>query len=252
MERYIKSGGAGAAPAPDAGATAEFPTSGNAGTGTPASVPGPYWFHMITEELRQVITDGGLVPDAATLNQLSAAIQALIKAAPAALQPGDIIICPNGSPRAGTLELNGALINRVTYADLWAYANGSSNITDDATQQASQWGSFSTGDLATTFRLPDLRGEFLRGWDNGRGIDVGRLMGVWQTATTIDPQAVYPGGSSSYESIYINDHDSLSAAYTQANHQVDLSSLSQQTTGQTSNFKSVRPRNLPFMFCIKY
>lgn len=32
----------------------------------------------------------------------------------------------------------------------------------------------------TTFDLPDLRGEFIRGWDNGRGIDLGRGFGTWQ------------------------------------------------------------------------
>ncbi|WP_051691056.1 tail fiber protein [Photorhabdus australis] len=28
--------------------------------------------------------------------------------------------------------------------------------------------------------LPDLRGEFIRGWDDGRGIDPGRVCGSWQ------------------------------------------------------------------------
>ena len=27
----------------------------------------------------------------------------------------------------------------------------------------------------------DLRGEFIRGWDNGRGIDAGRTLAGWQT-----------------------------------------------------------------------
>jgi hypothetical protein len=27
---------------------------------------------------------------------------------------------------------------------------------------------------------PDLRGEFLRAWDNGRGVDAGREIGTWQ------------------------------------------------------------------------
>jgi phage-related tail fiber protein len=26
----------------------------------------------------------------------------------------------------------------------------------------------------------DLRGEFIRGWDNGRGVDAGRSLGSWQ------------------------------------------------------------------------
>lgn len=32
----------------------------------------------------------------------------------------------------------------------------------------------------TSATLPDLRGEFLRGWDNGRGIDTGRAIRTWQ------------------------------------------------------------------------
>ncbi|UCZ77385.1 phage tail protein [Dickeya zeae] len=28
--------------------------------------------------------------------------------------------------------------------------------------------------------LPDLRGEFIRGWDDGRGVDTGRQLGSWQ------------------------------------------------------------------------
>ncbi|WP_442903225.1 phage tail protein [Gilliamella sp. WF3-4] len=37
--------------------------------------------------------------------------------------------------------------------------------------------------LASVFpwgRLPDLRGEFIRGWDNGRGVDSDRQMLSWQ------------------------------------------------------------------------
>ncbi|MGJ7631431.1 phage tail protein, partial [Citrobacter freundii] len=29
-------------------------------------------------------------------------------------------------------------------------------------------------------RLPDLRGEFIRGWDDGRGVDSGRVIGSAQ------------------------------------------------------------------------
>ncbi|EEH3380871.1 phage tail protein [Salmonella enterica] len=34
-------------------------------------------------------------------------------------------------------------------------------------------------------KLPDLRGEFLRGWDDGRNIDNGRGVLTWQPATTL-------------------------------------------------------------------
>ncbi|GAB7263192.1 hypothetical protein DaDZ19_48640 [Dickeya ananatis] len=37
--------------------------------------------------------------------------------------------------------------------------------------------------------LPDLRGEFIRGWDDGRNVDTGRTLLSWQkgTLTVSDP-----------------------------------------------------------------
>ena len=70
----------------------------------------------------------------------------------------------NAAP-AGWLKANGAAVSRTTYAALFA-AIGTT---------------FGTGDDSTTFNLPDLRGEFLRGWDDGRGVDVGRAFGSHQS-----------------------------------------------------------------------
>jgi phage-related tail fiber protein len=65
---------------------------------------------------------------------------------------------------SGWLECNGAAVSRTTYADLFAHIG-----TD-----------YGVGDGSTTFNLPDLRGEFIRGWDNGRGVDTGRVRGSAQ------------------------------------------------------------------------
>ncbi|WP_346984382.1 phage tail protein [Chryseobacterium sp. POE27] len=70
---------------------------------------------------------------------------------------------------AGYLECNGTAISRTTYATLFA-AIGTT---------------YGAGDGSTTFNLPDLRGEFVRGWDHGRGVDVSRSLGSSQTATRI-------------------------------------------------------------------
>ena len=56
------------------------------------------------------------------------------------------------------LECNGAAVSRSTYAALFAV------ITT----------TYGAGNGSTTFNLPDLRGEFVRGWDHGRGVDSGR------------------------------------------------------------------------------
>ena len=64
----------------------------------------------------------------------------------------------------GWLECNGAAVSRTTYSLLFAAIGTLYGI----------------GDGSTTFNLPDLRGEFIRGFDNGRGIDVSRTVGSAQ------------------------------------------------------------------------
>jgi len=59
---------------------------------------------------------------------------------------------------SGYLECNGAAVNRTTYAALFAVIG-------------EQYGA---GNGSSTFNIPDLRGEFIRGFDNGRGVDNNR------------------------------------------------------------------------------
>ncbi|BDW88206.1 phage tail protein [Thalassospira tepidiphila] len=59
----------------------------------------------------------------------------------------------------GYMICDGSAISRVEYADLFAALG-------------TVWGE---GDGSTTFNIPDLRGEFLRGFDAGRGVDEGRV-----------------------------------------------------------------------------
>jgi hypothetical protein len=77
MERYNRAAGAASAPTAPSAPTNKYFTEGNPGGGVPATQPGPWWFHMISEELRQCLTDAGLTPDHTNLTQLSAAIRIL-------------------------------------------------------------------------------------------------------------------------------------------------------------------------------
>nr|WP_303832649.1 phage tail protein [Snodgrassella alvi] len=70
----------------------------------------------------------------------------------------------------GWLKANGAEVSRTLYANLFV-AIGTT---------------FGSGDGKTTFNLPDLRGEFLRGWDDGRRLDKKRLMGSTQNQQILD------------------------------------------------------------------
>jgi microcystin-dependent protein len=64
----------------------------------------------------------------------------------------------------GWLKANGAAVSRTTYERLF-------NVIGTT---------YGVGDGSTTFNLPDLRGEFIRGWDDGRGVDTGRAFGSAQ------------------------------------------------------------------------
>lgn len=63
-------------------------------------------------------------------------------------------------------QADGQAISRTTYARLFALISTT----------------YGNGNGSTTFNLPDLRGEFIRGWDDGRGIDSGRAIGSNQSA----------------------------------------------------------------------
>ncbi|AJK46256.1 phage tail protein [Burkholderia plantarii] len=93
---------------------------------------------------------------------------------------GAIYFEARSRPRAGHLVLDGALLLRKDYPALWSYAQESGALVSDANWHDDNWGNFSDGDGATTFRVPELRGEHIRCWDNGRGVDSGRVCGSWQ------------------------------------------------------------------------
>lgn len=77
---------------------------------------------------------------------------------------GQVNFFATSSAPAGFLKCSGQAISRTTYAALFT-ASGTL---------------YGVGDGSTTFNLPDLRGEFIRGLDDGRGVDVGRVVGSAQ------------------------------------------------------------------------
>ncbi|WP_126285009.1 phage tail protein [Burkholderia stagnalis] len=94
---------------------------------------------------------------------------------------GQIVFEPRTTVRAGFLKANGALVNRADYPGLWAYAQASGALVSDDDWRKERWGCFSSGDGTTTFRLPELRGEFIRCWADGRDdIDAQRAIGSFQ------------------------------------------------------------------------
>lgn len=155
----------------------------------------------------------------------------------AALVPtGAVVFFTARTPPTGYLELNGALVSRTTYADLWAYAQTSGNLA--ATDAAWVAGQYSPGNGTTTFRIPDARGEFVRGWDHGRGVDSGRAFGSAQadelkshTHTVVALSGNPPGGPD------------------QGNGGRNTTSGT-LTTAATGGAET-RPRNIAFLPCVK-
>lgn len=75
MDRAYQSGAAVSAPSAPASPSTGYPTAGNPGSGTPATTPGPYWYHMIMEELMAVISAAGIEPAQGNLTQLLTALR---------------------------------------------------------------------------------------------------------------------------------------------------------------------------------
>lgn len=162
--------------------------------------------------------------------------------------PGMIAWFAMSVPPAGWLKANGIAVSRTTQADLFA------NIGT----------TFGAGDGSTSFNLPDLRGEFARGLDDGRGVDTGRVLGSPQaeamlnhthtgttsTAGAHNHGATIPqysgdtdrGGNPSNFSI-----DTPSALPTDGAHTHTITTGNPSAGGGTET----RPRNIALLACIK-
>lgn len=77
VDRVYQRNTSDSAPQPPADPSIGYPTAGNPAQGVPATIPGPYWYHMITESLRRVVVEAGLTPDHEDLGQVVEALQVM-------------------------------------------------------------------------------------------------------------------------------------------------------------------------------
>lgn len=133
--------------------------------------------------------------------------------------PGTIVYHAKNAAPAGYLKANGAAVSRTTYADLFAEIGTT----------------FGAGDGSTTFNLPELRAEFIRGWDDSRGVDSGRVFGSAQAddfkshTHTFGINTNAPGAASTTNTVTGGSNTATNA------------------TGGTET----RPRNVALLACIK-
>lgn len=142
---------------------------------------------------------------------------------PDPIPAGAVIYVARNTPPTGYIKANGAAISRTTYAALFA-AIGTT---------------FGAGNGSTTFNVPDLRGNFLRGFDDGRGIDSGRVFGTEQNATGIAG--------------YVGNNGSVSVIYADGTSPVNIEFTASNITGTVATqYSNMRPINTALLACIKF
>ena len=155
---------------------------------------------------------------------------------------GQVVYFARNTAPEGWLKCNSATISRTTYAELFN-AIGTT---------------FGAGD-GSTFGLPDLRGEFIRGWDDGRGVDSGRAFGVSQGDSTKLPNTSFttdnPGDHSHgyyRPSGKLPQSGSATACYVSESYQSTGGAGAHIHTITGGGDSETRPKNVALLACIKY
>lgn len=153
---------------------------------------------------------------------------------------GQVAFFAKSSAPTGWLKANGAAVSRTTYAALFA-AIGTT---------------FGVGDGATTFGLPDLRGEFPRGWDDSRGVDSGRAFGSAQGDGVKQARVdIIPSNNPGSLPLLADAQGDISHSNVGASSDwsVDFINIAQKRTRLViGSATETRGRNVALLACIKY
>ena len=196
-------------------------------------------------------TTNNMASNKAYVDTQIAAIPAATDLTPA----GTIIYSARSTAPTGYLHANGAAVSRTTFATLFT-AIGTT---------------YGAGNGSTTFNVPDLRGEFLRGLDGGRGVDSGRGLGSAQggqnashdhsvsgTTSTKSLTGSFNPGTHSQTNVSgvfsdggnvgtVEGHDANNG------RKINMNASHNHTFSATtsSNGSEARPRNIALLPCIK-
>ena len=150
----------------------------------------------------------------------------------------------------GFLKANGAAVSRTTFSALFN-AIGTT---------------FGAGDGSTTFNLPDMRGEFPRGWNDGRGVDSGRSFGSAQLDGLGEHIHSILRSNRGFDRWDVTNNDSAiteldntitfktSSYFNNFRSQAPNRTLRQNGNTSTNDnaTNETRPRNLALLACIKF
>ncbi|EOU6734455.1 TPA: tail fiber protein [Escherichia coli] len=226
-------------------------TRGNPQTGTPATDLDDDYFDMLQEELCSVVEASGASLEKGRNDQLLTALRALLLSRKnpfgdiksdgtvktalenlglgegSALPVGVPVPWPSATPPTGWLKCNGAAFSAEEYPEL--------------------------AKAYPTNKLPDLRGEFIRGWDDGRGIDTNRSLLASQgdairniIGALVDVRFnTYPSDSGVFTTSVIGDasSDSIKGGYAK---RVTFDASRVVPTANEN-----RPRNIAFNYIVR-
>ncbi|EIQ0009786.1 MULTISPECIES: phage tail protein [Enterobacteriaceae] len=228
-------------------------TRGNPQTGTPATDLDDDYFDMLQEELCGVVEASGASLEKGRHDQLLTALRALLLSRKnpfgdiksdgtvktalenlglgegSALPVGVPVPWPSATPPTGWLKCNGAAFSAEEYPEL--------------------------AKAYPTNKLPDLRGEFIRGWDDGRGVDSGRALLSAQSDTLQNITGSFLDMTTGPNNNTVGAFTSLTltpnlasiatgGTYKQANYYFDASRVARTST-------ETRARNIAFNFIVR-
>ncbi|HGV5150231.1 TPA: phage tail protein [Klebsiella pneumoniae] len=137
-----------------------------------------------------------------------------------ALPVGVPIPWPSATPPTGWLKCNGAAFTAAQYPKLaLAYP---------------------------ALKLPDLRGEFIRGWDDGRGVDGNRGLLSFQDASALGNYVGNDG--SGYGALpVIGTESPISTTQNYSIYKVNQDGVAQRVVG----YNRIKPRNIAFNYIVR-
>jgi microcystin-dependent protein len=149
--------------------------------------------------------------------------------------PGAVMPFAMNTAPTGWLKCNGAAVSRTTYARLFAVIGTT----------------FGNGNGSTTFNLPELRAEFVRGWDDSRGTDSGRAFGSTQTDAF---QGHYHTPKAPMTTFWGNGASTGAGEPGGGANPVETTTGPPTTDGSNGTPRvaaETRPRNVALLYCIK-
>ena len=206
------------------------------------------------DQITKFDNDGTMAANSAQYLATQQAIVTYVQNALAALSASAIPVgtvfwrAANAVP-SGYLVANGSLVSTTAYANLFGAIG------------------YSYGGSGASFALPDLRGQFIRGIDAGRGVDPGRSFGSTQTSS-LGPHnhyyqdAWYVYDEESYGSPLVDAYGNP-VPYDESIGPLNISTYDQdagayqftrltQTNGSIGTSTETRPTNVALLPIIKY